>query len=255
MQSRTWRVRPRNLVAHGIHSDEEARKIGFAGGFVPGVTLYELVVAELLRQGIDWLRTGSAEFRFRKPVYDNEEVEISIDGPAGTFEVRSPDGGEVRASGRLGLDEPPPAVARRDPVTPEPEPLGNPAQTGLPLSITVPSDAERAALAEAVPEGFRFREDGRALYPVGLWQNPVDMLKQHYTSPVTVHYWGRVWHHSPVYTGETIVKRGAITGFLDRNGNDIVAYTVAVETEDGRPVATIEHQSVYALARAKAVGR
>ena len=70
-----------------------------------------------------------------------------------------------------------------------------------------------------------------------------------------MHYAGRIWHHSPVYVGETVVKRGRITGFEERNGNRIVAFTVAIETAGGRPVATVEHKSIYALARAKAMSR
>ena len=60
--------------------------------------------------------------------------------------------------------------------------------------------------------------------------------------------------HSPVYLGETVIKRGHITGFEERKGNQIVAFVVAIETDDGRPVATVEHQSVYQLARAQAAG-
>jgi hypothetical protein len=77
------------------------------------------------------------------------------------------------------------------------------------------------------------------------------MLKQYYDNPITIHYQGRVWHHSPLYVGEGIVKRGQITAFEERNGNSIVSYNVAVSTEDGRPIVTIEHKSVYALARAQ----
>jgi hypothetical protein len=54
--------------------------------------------------------------------------------------------------------------------------------------------------------------------------------------------------------GETIVKRGRITGFSERNGNRSVHFDVAVATADGRPLATIRHQSVFQLARSEPGG-
>lgn len=255
MRSRRWLARPKNLSSSGIHSDETARAIGFAGGFVPGVALYELIVSELLDQGLDWLREGSVEFRFRRPVYDGEEVAFAINGEASTFTVSSADGSDERASGRLGITDAPPVVTASAAVTPLFAPLGSPEQIGMPLQISLASDPARAAAVAALPSGFHHMEQGRALYPPSLWINPVDLLKAHFDSPVTVHYAGRVWHHSPAYVGETIVKRGQITGFEERRGNQIVRFTVTIETGDGRPLATIDHHSVYSLARAKEVAR
>lgn len=254
MKSKQWLARPKNLSEEGIHSDETARSLGFAGGFVPGVALYAHVVAELLSQGVDWLRTGSVEYRFRRPVYDGEEVHFSIDADAPAFTISSPDGSDVRASGRLCIDEPPPTVERVTPVTPGRAPLGVAGQIGVPLQITATIDAERAAAATALSGNFSWQEDGRTLLPVGLWVNPINLVRTYFDSDVTIHYAGRVWHHSPVYLGETVVKRGHITGFEERKGNQIVSFVVAIETDDGRPVATVEHQSVYMLARARKAG-
>lgn len=251
MKSQRWLARPKNLSSDGIHSDETARDLGFAGGFVPGVTLYAHVAAELLSQGVDWLRTGSVEYRFRRPVYDAEEVLFTVDAAEPGFTIASPDGSDARALGRLEVNDPPPAVRPAVPVTPEHAPLGATDQVGVPLQITATIDRERAAAAIAASDGYAWRENGRTLLPVGLWLNPINLLRTYYDSAVTIHYAGRVWHHSPVYLGETVIKRGHITGFEERKGNQIVAFVVAIETDDGRPVATVEHQSVYKLARAQ----
>lgn len=255
MKSKQWLAQPKNLSDEGIHSDETARNLGFAGGFVPGVSLYAHVVAELLSQGVDWLRTGTVDYRFRRPVYDGEAVLFSIDADRATFAITSPDGDDTRASGRLGFIDQPPDVARTAPVSPERAPLGRPDQIGVPLQITARFDDQRAAAAMSMSGDFTWMEDGRSLLPVSLWLNPINLLRTHYDSAVTIHYAGRVWHHSPVYLGETVVKRGRITGFEERKGNRIVCFVVAIETEDGRPVATVEHESVYQLARAQEVGR
>lgn len=251
MEAKRWLARPKNLSDEGIHSDRTARGLGFAGGFVPGVALYSHVVAELLSQGVDWLRTGTVEYRFRRPVYDGEEVLFAIDDRPPAFAIMSPDGGDLRASGQLRIDEQRPEVASAAPVTPERAPLGSPDQVDVPLQITATTSEERAAAAMALSGGYSWRENGRAMLPVSLWLNPINLLRTYYDSPVTIHYAGRVWHHSPVYLGETVVKRGRITGFEERMGNRLVLFIAAIETEDGRPVATVEHQSVYLLARAE----
>jgi hypothetical protein len=250
MKSVAWRARPRNLSQEGIHDDDTARRLGFAGGFVPGVALYSHVVAALLSQGADWLREGSVEYRFRRPVYDAEEVRFTIEAGGPAFTIASPDGSDVRASGPLSIPTPPPAVPPVPPATPRRAPLGSPDQIGVPLQVESFADPERAAAAVGLCGEYAWQEDGRALYPVSLWLNPIALIREHFDSPVPIHYGGRVWHHSPVYVGETVVKRGHITGFEERNGNKIVAFVVAIETAGGRPVATVEHTSVYSLARA-----
>src|SRR3972149_5196706 len=77
-RSREWGAQPHNLSAAGIHDGETARRLGFQGGFVPGVALYEHVAAELLNQGVDWLRGGRASYQFRRPVYSGEDTRFAI---------------------------------------------------------------------------------------------------------------------------------------------------------------------------------
>lgn len=251
IQSQEWMATPRNLVPGGIHDDNAARSLGFAGGFVPGVALYEHVVNALLEQGIDWLHNGSVEFlRFRRPVYDAEPVRFAIDGEAKRFVVTSPDGGDERASGRLQIDERPPEV----PFEPAREiaraPLGDASQIGVPLQLTVETDPDRVAAVAAAEPRF-VRKDGEGtIYPLSAWLNPIDLVRAHFDAPVTIHIAGRAWHHGAPYLGETIVKRGHITGFGERNGNRSVQFDVHIATSSGRPLATLQHESVFSLARA-----
>ena len=50
-EAREWTASPRNVSPDGIHGDDRARQLGFEGGFVPGVALYEQIAGELMRQG------------------------------------------------------------------------------------------------------------------------------------------------------------------------------------------------------------
>jgi hypothetical protein len=255
MRSEQWTARPRNLVPGGIHDDASARALGFAGGFVPGVALYEHIVNALIGQGEDWLRLGHVVFeRFRRPVYDGEEVRFTIDAATGAFSVASPDGSDERARGLLSIDAAAPSFIFGEAENPPQAPLGDPAQVGRTLELRVATDPERLRAVEQAQPGFIRRPAGGVEYPVGLWLNPIDLVRTYFAAPVTIHVAGEVWHHNAPLLGETIVKRGRITSFSERNGNRSVHFDVAVATADGRPLATIRHQSVFQLARSEPGG-
>lgn len=76
-----YRVRAFNNAqdsSNRIHDDTVARRLGFCGGLVPGVSIYAYMTHLLAEftQG-DWLERGSAEVRFVHPVYEGEELRIS----------------------------------------------------------------------------------------------------------------------------------------------------------------------------------
>ena len=255
MRSESWLARPRNLTVGGIHDDASARRLGFAGGFVPGVVLYEHVATRLHEQGIDWPHGGHVVFeRFRRPVYDGEEVRFTIDAERGAFSVASPDGADERARGLLSFGDAPPRFTFGTPGALPGEALGETAQIGVVLELRVATDPERVRAVEQAEPRFLRRSAAGTIYPLGLWLNPIDLIRAHIHAPVTVHVGGELWHQDEPLLGEEIVKRGRITGFSERNGNGIVHFDVAVATSSGRALATLHHASVYRLARAKRGG-
>ncbi len=108
----------RRVVAHNadtasdnrIHDDSVARRHGFRGGLVPGVTVYAYMAhVPAARWGRAWSEHGTMTARFLEPVYDGESVQI-VGTPEGgpdaspvmTLRVVGPDGG-VRATGGATL--------------------------------------------------------------------------------------------------------------------------------------------------------
>src|SRR5438874_13747119 len=74
---------PRTVVAHNtstssdnkIHDDEVARKYGFSGGLVPGVTVYAYMAGALVSSlGERWLAAGEATVTFISPLYEGEQA-------------------------------------------------------------------------------------------------------------------------------------------------------------------------------------
>ncbi len=110
-----------------IHDDSVARRHGFGGGLVPGVTLYAYMAhVPAALWGREWIERGTMAARFLKPVYDGERVE-AVGEPVGgagegapaavTLRLVGPDG-ETRATGRASLPEAPrglPAPGTADP--------------------------------------------------------------------------------------------------------------------------------------------
>ena len=63
-----------------IHGDELAKKYGFRGGLVPGVTIASYLVHPAIEiWGRDWLERGYANCRITSPLYDKEKFTVSTD--------------------------------------------------------------------------------------------------------------------------------------------------------------------------------
>src|SRR5262245_38202759 len=92
-------VNPSTDSENKIHDDATARRYGFAGGLVPGVTVYAYLTEPLVATfGAAWLGRGTASVKFKKPVLDGEEVTVT-----GEVTARDPQGGAT-AELRLATD-------------------------------------------------------------------------------------------------------------------------------------------------------
>ena len=61
------------LLALRIHTDEGAREAGFSAALVAGVTSYAYLTHPVVEAwGVDWLRHGGGEVRFRSPVISGD---------------------------------------------------------------------------------------------------------------------------------------------------------------------------------------
>src|SRR5438105_8655138 len=77
-----------------IHDDATARRYGFAGGLVPGVTVYAYLTQPLASAfGAAWLQRGTAAVKLVKPVLDGEDVHVT-----GEVTARDPQAGTTVAA-------------------------------------------------------------------------------------------------------------------------------------------------------------
>lgn len=74
----TFTVRAANLPEHArnpIHTDAGAQAAGFPRALVAGVTTYAYLTHPCAEAwGLDWVRSGGGEVRFRRPVFDQDIV-------------------------------------------------------------------------------------------------------------------------------------------------------------------------------------
>ena len=134
-----YRVTAKNTSTgeNKIHDDATARRYGFPGALVPGVTIYAYMTEPLAAAfGAAWLGRGTASVRFVKPVLEGDELTVT-----GTIVARDARG--ITAT-----------LTARTPSTPECATLTATIPAGTPTPVNVAGYAE-APLPEPRPEATR----------------------------------------------------------------------------------------------------
>lgn len=227
-----------------IHDDDVARRFGFRGALVPGVELFARITTPLVAAwGEEWLSGGRVDVRFRRPVYDGEELLVELGD--GRLTATGTDG-EVRCVGSAarsgnrpdltGFAEVP-ATTRPvdDPVV---GPFGSVVETVTPLQ----NDWYLDAIGEPLP-----------LYRDRSWAHP-GMLVKAVHRLLTRNVALGPWIHTAsdcTFLGVArlparITSHGQVTGVGRRGGNDEVRYDALV-LADGEPVLHVGHTALYRL--------
>ena len=94
----------RNFAAaseNRIHSDEVARRFGFTGALVPGVTVFAHLTAPLTKRfGARWLERSRVTTRFNKPAYEGDALTVvDVDREGGLIAVECFERGRAVPSG------------------------------------------------------------------------------------------------------------------------------------------------------------
>lgn len=250
-----------------IHSDETARRYGFRGGLVPGVTMHAYLAQPAIEAwGLDFLSRGGAAVVLRKPLYDGEQFEVAVEpkdaGSAYTAQLLGEDG-TLRADADVWLREasdlPQPPKRRDAPAPPrfEQRPAATRARLealrpdGLgALRITWDENVELTRTArdpDEMPDLVRQDRGGYATpaFTLGLanW-----VLTSNVVLGPWIHVQSRVQHFAPVALAEALVVEASIVDLSERGGHEFVDLEVAAFREgDDAPVMSAEHRAIYVL--------
>jgi acyl dehydratase len=240
-----------------IHDDEVARRYGFRGGLVPGVTLFAyLVPAIVADQGEPWLEGGFVDVRFAAPVYEGGVVTAACDG--GVVELCDHEGTTCvagtawRARGGL-LDR----VLRSVPL-----PEVRPAASDDTLAIgTMLGSIEHEATVEAVERYLESIGDDAAwwrdrdvVHPGWLLLDANHVLARNVRLGPWIHAASRVRLLRTVPFGAALETRAEVVDAYDRKGHrfvdlDVVTLVRATPDAGARSVAAmaVRHTAIWQL--------
>ncbi|MSR14050.1 MAG: hypothetical protein EXR86_05670 [Gammaproteobacteria bacterium] len=239
-----------------IHHDAVAKRLGFGGGLVPGVTVYGYATHPLVAQfGREFLTGGHLEMRFRRPVYAGETVKVKAQ-VTGRIEQRwqlelavENAAGEACAIGTAQFPAPPnvpaelpprqPLPANRRPATPEG--LGETPILGTfePTFDAATAPGFLATLGETLPLYADIA------HPAWLLRQANYLIDQNLELGPWIHVSSVVQHLGVVGAGERLEVRGQVIELSTHKGNDYADFDIALMTD--RPVMRVRHRAIYRM--------
>jgi acyl dehydratase len=250
---------PATASENKIHHDDVARSYGFAGGLVPGVTVYAYMahpVVEVL--GRAWLERGTMAARFVRPCYDGDVITIDAVPENGALELTARRAGdEVIATGTASVPSrpasPPPITAY--PTAPLPD--ERPPATLDALAALDPLGSWEAtfrvdhapAFLDQIGEGLPlFRADGLA-HPGHLLLAANSILVANVRLGPWMHVGSEVTNFGVVADGDRVSTRGRVADLFERKGHSFAELDLLLVADDSRPVQHVRHTLIYEIGR------
>ena len=242
---------------NAIHNDDIAQKLGFAGGLVPGVTVYGYLLRPLVDFfGEQFLEKGNISARFRRPVYEGENVSVEArvtDEKADSTETGvtlTNSEGETCAVAKANfpaeereVDRPLPAKAPLPeslrPATPE-ELKRNPVLGTLEIKFDSESGLRFAKGLEDDHEIYT-----RAAHPAWILRQANIAIDKNLAVGPWIHVSSEVHFLGHVLSGETFQVRTQAVKLYEKNGHDYGDFDVAIVTD--RTVMRISHHAIYRM--------
>ena len=259
-----YRIKARNTSTqseNAIHHDDVARSYGFAGGLVPGVTVYAYVTHPLVAAwGPDWLERGAASVRFTKPLFEGDEAVVGgpsdagAEGATASVSVRTGSGGECSTAtatlpmGRASAPDPAGYVAAPLPGERPPALAAN-LSVGRVMGSPVnryDADAAAAWLDKVDDDLALYRGPKGYVHPAFYLDQANKALSQNVRLGPWIHVGSVIQHFSPARVGETLATRGRVRSLFEKKGREFVELDLLVSAGE-RPVAHVLHTAIYRM--------
>lgn len=255
----TYQVVARNFSEaseNRIHSDDVARKYGFAGALVPGVAVYGYLTHPLVeRFGEQWLGHSAGTVRFLKPAYEGDHLSISLDEHDAGYRARCcNDAGVLLAeldsefpraslpdvnSQALFANDAKPAdrvVMDWDSVVPE--------QPFLPWHWQITEDGNRTYADRVGDNQTLYRTVAHPHWMLGIANYA---LVREYVMPAWIHVGSEMRFHALLKVGDTVQVQAVPLEKWERKGHQFVKLYVAYH-RDNRLTTEIFHTAIFRLA-------
>jgi acyl dehydratase len=254
-------------IMNPIHSTGFAKRYGFRGALVGGVTVWGWATPAILRAlGDGWLDRGWAEFAFRQPTYPGDRVTIRVrpaEGDSFAVTMTNQDGvGCVVAT--VGLGDAPwlgeVTVPDRRELGPAPDPKPRLTLDDPPIGCDlVPmaqpmfvDGARKYMRVSQRTDDPHFVGEHPRIHPGWLAGRFEDLLRHNFAIPASMHTRSRVQHLAPARAGQTIVSAARMVEAYERKGHHFGVFDCLVLGEGGQELARIRHTTIFRIAEAPA---
>jgi acyl dehydratase len=241
-----------------IHDDTVARRLGFAGGLVPGAEVFAYACHPVVRHwGRVWLERGEMACRFFKPVYSGRVASISAAEVERGLDLEVVSDGVVCARGQAALAAVPATPPRSDAY---PQRLPPPQADRAPAdeaSLATGTLLGTAPLAVTREMGEAYLRDIRESDPTYAAEGIVHpgflvrlcnyALRDHVVLPAWIHTGSRLTSFAAAHLGDVLEARARVADNYERKGHRLVDLDVLIIASGARPVAHIVHTAIYRL--------
>lgn len=240
-----------------IHSDEIAKRFGFTGALVPGVTVFGHLAWPLTKRfGARWLSGSSVTTRFLKPAYDGETISLldrEVDASRAQVECRNATD-VLLATLECAIETTPPPVDARAHVAGSAQPakrveIGwDTVHVDEPFAsyVWMPDEAHNREYAARVSDDTDVFKQG-VLHPHAILSQANQALVRQFIMPAWIHTGSEIRFRKLVRAGDRIEVRAVPVEKWERKGHQFIKLYVAYAA--GGDIATeILHTAIFRVA-------
>ena len=225
-----------------IHSDDIARRFGFTGALVSGVSVFGYLTRPLVAAlGQEWFNHTIAEVKFLKPAYEGDLLTIRSDlledGQRHyQVSVANPDGVKLAQMDSQRVDALPPADPLADSAadyveTDRPEISWELIEPGRPapcFEFVVCNERQQEALSLMRDELEPYRQgEAPLVHPYLLLKECNHALMRMFVLPAWIHVGSRLLLRAPIRVGDTLEIVSVPTEKWQRKGHQFIRLYIA----------------------------